>query len=96
MPAHLTMALRQATQASGHHFSIQAQDISVWSLHSSGAMLLLCANVDTNHIHLLGHWCSDEMLHYLHVQAFPIVSTLAPLMLCHGTFALIPNTLLGD
>jgi len=93
-PAHLTTALCEATQACGHHFGIQAQDISVQSLCSSGAMLLLYANVDTDHIHLLGCWCSDEMLWYLYVQASPIMSALAPLMLHHGAFALIPNTLL--
>jgi hypothetical protein len=32
-------------------------------------MALLCAHVDTEIIHLVGRWCSDEMLRYLHVQA---------------------------
>jgi hypothetical protein len=40
-------------------------------------MALLCAKVDTNLIRLLGRWCSDEMLRYLHVQTFPIVALLA-------------------
>jgi hypothetical protein len=31
-------------------------DISVWSLPASGAMALLCANVDPNMIHLLMRW----------------------------------------
>jgi hypothetical protein len=46
-------------------------------------MALLCAKVDTDLIHLLGRGHSDEMLHYLHVQTFPIV---APLLA-----TLIPN-----
>jgi hypothetical protein len=54
-------------------------------------MTLLCAAVDTDKIRLLGRWCSDEMLRYLHVQAFPIVAPLAKQMLQHGNFALIPN-----
>jgi hypothetical protein len=37
-------------------------DISVRSLRSSGAMALLCANVDTDRICLLGRWQSNEML----------------------------------
>jgi hypothetical protein len=54
-------------------------------------MALLCAQVDTDKIRLLGHWRSDEMLHYLHVQAYPAVARLAPVMLQHGHFTLISN-----
>jgi hypothetical protein len=70
---------------------ITAADISVRSLRSSGAMALLCAAVDPDKIRLLGRWRSDEMLRYLHVQAFPIIASLASQMLLHGQFALIPN-----
>jgi hypothetical protein len=54
-------------------------------------MALLCAHVDTDRIRLLGRWRSDEMLCYLHVQAYPVVADLAPAMLQHGNFTLIPN-----
>jgi len=54
-------------------------------------MALLCARVDTDIIQLLGHWRSDEMLHYLHVQSFPLVAPLASQMLRQGTYTLIPN-----
>ncbi len=54
-------------------------------------MALLCVAVDPDIIHLLGRWCSDEMLHYLHVQALPVVVPLATQMLQHGNFALIPH-----
>jgi hypothetical protein len=54
-------------------------------------MALLCGNVDTDRIRLLGRWCSDKMLRYLHVQAFPVVANIASTMLQHGNFTLIPN-----
>jgi hypothetical protein len=88
----LPAALRHTVDVLGPHFGITSSDISVRSLRSSGAMALLCANVDTDIIHLLGRWRSDEMLRYLHVQAFPVVASLAPAMLLHGHFTLIPNT----
>lgn len=87
----LTQHLRAAAQAMGAASGITAADISVRSLRSSGAMALLCAAVDPDKIRLLGRWRSDEMLRYLHVQAFPIIASFAAQMLLHGHFALIPN-----
>jgi hypothetical protein len=54
-------------------------------------MALLCAEVDTDKILLLGHWRSDKMRWYLHIQAYPLTATFAHQMLLHGNFALIPN-----
>jgi hypothetical protein len=70
---------------------VTATDISACSLRASGTMALLCAAVDTDIIHLLGRWRSEEMLHYLHVKALPIVAPLAMQVLHHGNYALIPN-----
>jgi hypothetical protein len=87
----LTQQLRSLCATIGHTVGITAADISIRSLRSSGAMALLCANVDTDKIRLLGRWRSDEMLRYLHVQALPIVAPLATLMVQHGYFSFIPN-----
>jgi hypothetical protein len=87
----LTHHLRATVSALGASWGITAADISIRSLRSSGAMSLLCAAVDPDKIRLLGHWRSDEMLRYLHVQAFPIIAPLASQMLQHGNFAMIPN-----
>jgi hypothetical protein len=92
----LTRQLRWAAMAVGATSGITATDISIRSLRSSGAMALLCADVDTDRICLLGRWRSDEMLRYLTVQAFPILAPLATLMVRHGCFSLLPNNrLLG-
>jgi hypothetical protein len=88
--AHLTTHLRAAAHAMGEPFGILPADISARSLRSSGAMALLCSKLDTDQIRLLGRWRSDEMLRYLHVQAYPLVSHLAATMLQHGTFHFIP------
>jgi hypothetical protein len=54
-------------------------------------MALLCAQVDSNVIKLVGRWCSDEMLQYLHLQAYPKMHTFARLMSHGGNFRLLPN-----
>ncbi len=87
----LTTHLRIAVTSLGATYGVSPADISVRSLHSSGAMALLCANVDTDKIRLLGRWCSDEMMRYLHVQAFPIVAPFASQMVQFGHFTLLPN-----
>lgn len=89
--AHLTTHLRAAAHAMGAPFGILPADISARSLRSSGAMALLCSKLDTDQIRLLGRWRSDEMLRYLHVQAYPLVSHLAATMLQHGTYHFIPS-----
>jgi hypothetical protein len=61
----------------GAQLGIAAIDVSIRLLRSSGAMSLLCAKVDTDTIRLLGRWRSDEMLRYLHIQAFPLLVPLA-------------------
>ena len=66
-------------------------DISARSLRASGAMALLCAQVDSDVIRLLGRWRSDEMLRYLHIQAEPVMRDFASRMLTHGNFVLTPN-----
>ncbi len=43
--------------------------VSVRSTRSGGAMALLRAGVDSDRIHLIGRWRSDEMHRYLHIQA---------------------------
>jgi hypothetical protein len=91
----LTQQLRHTAQAQGHTLGISPADISVRSLRSSGAMALLCADIDTDRIRLLGRWRSDEMLRYLHVQALPVVQPLSSLMVQHGYFTFIPNNQLG-
>jgi hypothetical protein len=90
----LTQELHSAVASLGHLVSIAPMDISVRSLRSSGAMALLCANIDSDCICLLGRWHFDEMLRYLHVQAYPVVAHLAPTMLQHGDFSFLPSHIL--
>jgi hypothetical protein len=87
----LTKELRIAIAALGHTVGLSQGGISVRSLRASGAMAPLCAKVDPDRIRLLERWRSDEMLRYLHVQAYPVVADLAPAMLQQGAFTLLPN-----
>jgi hypothetical protein len=54
-------------------------------------MALLCAQVDTDIIRLLGRWRSDEVLRYLTVQAAPVMQDFSSWMLNQGSFTLHPN-----
>ena len=59
-------------------------------------MALLLARVDTDVIRLIGRWRSDEMLRYLHVQAYPLMRNYSCLMLDAGDYTLIPNQLVPE
>jgi len=54
-------------------------------------MALLCANVDSDMIRLLGRWQSDVMLRYLHLQAEPVMRQFAQRMLQGGNYVLQPG-----
>jgi hypothetical protein len=91
-PADITQILRTAVLAIGPAtLGFTPADISARCLRAAGAMALLCANVDTDLIRLLGRWRSDEMLRYLHVQAEPVMRNFSRLMLQGGHFVLHPN-----
>lgn len=91
-PADITTALRQAVSVLGpHQLGFHARDVSARSLRAAGAMALLCAQVDTDYIRLLGRWRSDEMLRYLHVQAAPVMRHFSRRMLQQGQFTMPPN-----
>ena len=87
----IAAALRLATLTLGPLFGFQAADISAWSLRASGTMVLLCAQVDSDIIRLLGCWRSNEMLRYLTVSAEPVMRNFASRMLQNGSFSLHPN-----
>ena len=90
-PSHITSALKLAATVLGPTFGFLAQDFSARSLRAAGAMVLLCANVDHDTIRLIGRWRSDEMLHYLHIQAEPVMCDMAKKMFHHGAFVLHPG-----
>jgi hypothetical protein len=82
----LTAHLRKAATAVFHITGFAPQDISARALRAGGAMALLCSQVDSDVIKLLGRWHSDQMLRYLHLQAYPKMHTFAKLMFQGGNF----------
>jgi hypothetical protein len=89
--ASITARLRIVALQLLPSLGIQPNDISARSLRPGGAMALLCAQVDTDVIRLIGRWRSDEMLRYLHVQAMPLMANFARAMATHGAFTLLPG-----
>jgi len=90
--ANVTAQLRVAVTAIGATYGLQPSDICARALRCSGAMALLCAQVDTDIIRLVGRWRSDEMFHYLHTQAAPVTANLSARMVRHGDYVLVPNS----
>ncbi len=88
--ADITTTLCASVTALGPGLGFVAADISARSLRSAGAMALLCANVNMDTIRLVGCWCSDEMLRYLHMQAQPLMHNFAQRMLAHRQYILHP------
>ena len=89
----LTAVLRTSAAALPH-LHLRPADVTGRSLRAGGAMAMLCGQVDSDVIRLIGRWRSDAMFRYLHAQALPLVSPLAPTMLQHGAFTLMPNSAL--
>ena len=72
MPAkstYVTNALQHAASLHETRTGILSSKITARSLRPGGATALLCANVGTEAIMLLGRWKSDAMFRYLRVQA---------------------------
>ena len=90
-PHHVTAMLRISAAATFLTVGIDPATISARSLRAGGAMALLCAQVDTDIIRLVGRWRSDEMLRYLHIQAYPLMHTFARAMTVQGSFTLLPG-----
>ncbi len=65
-------------------------DVSARSTRANRAMALLCAGVGSDRLRMIGHWKSDELFRYLHVQAQPIMTGLSAAMLSDGSFRMAP------
>jgi hypothetical protein len=93
LPSHITQTLRTAVSILGPRLGFLPSDVSARCLRAAGATALLCANVASCHIELLGRWHSDQMLRYLHLQAQPLMREFSKKMLAGGHFTLLPNQL---
>jgi len=91
--AAITTCIRDAVTHLGPQLGFLPSDVSARCLRAAGATALLLANVDPDVIRLIGRWRSDEMLRYLHVQAYPLMKHYAQKMLSAGMYTLIPNHL---
>jgi hypothetical protein len=85
----LTTSLRNVATTLFPITGFPPADISARALRAGGAMALLCAQVDENIIKLVGRWRSDQMLRYLHLQAYPQMHTFATRMVAGGRFRLL-------
>jgi len=86
-----TAALRRAVTCAGPALGLTADEVSARSLRPSGAMALLCSEVDSDAIRLLGRWRSDEMSRHLTAQAQPLVRDFSRRMIRGGEHTLLPG-----
>ena len=91
-PVVTTKKLCRAAQFLDPDLGFLPLDVSFQLLRAPGATALLVAWVDTDIIRLLGHWRSDKMLRYLHLQAGSIMAEYSRCML-EAKYTLIPNQL---
>jgi hypothetical protein len=91
--SYLTARIREAVRSCGPDLGFLPAEVSARCLRAAGATALLLARVDPDVIRLIGRWRSDEMLRYLHVQAYPLMRDYSQRMLSAGTYTLIPNHL---
>ena len=89
----ITTTIRDSVLSLGPALGFLPSDVSARCLRAAGATALLLAQVDPDVIRLIGRWRSDEMLRYLHVQAYPLMKDYARRMLTSGNYSLIPNQL---
>ena len=87
----ITDLLRQAVAACPD-CGLEPSDVSARSLRATGAMALVCAGIDVDHLRLIGRWQSDEVFNYLHVQAEPIYRDLSARMLQGGDYTFAPGS----
>ena len=74
-----------------HNPAYHPSNVSARSTRAGGAMALLCAGVDSDRmIWLIGWWHSDELYHYLHVQAQPVMTGISATMLRGGSYGFAP------
>jgi hypothetical protein len=92
-PSVLTATLRHCVQYLGPDLGFLPSKVPARSLRATGATALLLPRVYTDVIRLIGRWRSDEMHHYLYVQAYPLMRNYSRLMLDAGDYTLIPNQL---
>jgi hypothetical protein len=90
-PTHMTLALRRAARLHSSTDHIADGLLSARSLRPGGATALLCANIATDTIQLLGRWKSDAMMRYLRVAALAHTTPLAQAMLDAGAYTFAPN-----
>ena len=91
--SNLTARIQEAIVACGPDLGFLPTDVSARCLRAAGATALLLARVDPDVIRLISRWRSDEMLRYLHVQAYPLMRDYSQRMLSAGSYTLIPNNL---
>jgi len=96
--AMATVALRTAAASVQATTGIPPDRLSVRSLRPGGATAMLCANIDSDLIKLIGRWKSDAMLRYLRVGSHDTTSALAARMHAAGsyTFSTLNPTDLPD
>ena len=68
------------------NLGFEVKDLSARSLYATGDIAILYAVVDSDIIKLIGHWRSNEMLRYLHVQSNPLMRNFLRFILTHGNY----------
>jgi len=92
----ITNGLRWSAKALFGETGIDPKLMTARSLRPGGATALLCANIDSDVIMLLGRWKSNAMFRYLRIQAHIHSDNFAQRMLDHGSYTFAPGSFTND
>ena len=81
-----------AVNITGLQVVFKPEYVSSCSMPYVGDMDLLLASIDTNTIRLVGRWCRNFMMCYLHTSSQKYTSGMAVRMVQHGYYDIIPIT----
>ena len=95
-PTMITKVLKGAVSLGEDNLGFLPKDVSAWSLQVAGAIALLCSGIDTDIIRLIGRWRSDKMLHYVHLQAEPLMRGFSKRMVTHGNYSMLSGQRVPD
>lgn len=95
-PAWIKHGLRWSAIDLVGETGIDPKLMSARSLRPGGATALLCANIDSDVIMLLGRWKSNAMFRYLRIQAHIHADNFAQKMLDHGSYTFAPGSFTSD
>ena len=90
-PTMILITMKAAVNLYRPDLGFESKGVSNLSLRYKVYMRLLCSGFDSDIIKMIGRWCSNNIICYLHVQLEPIMSKFSSVIIMHGTYSFMPH-----